>query len=93
MISGLDGCAKEYPKSYMKTHQKSKVHNPSAQVDSAAEAVNEDTNDNNEAVNQSIDEINEALCGGTQELVNTVEILEDDIACEAEIEVFDDLGI
>ena len=88
MICGLDGCVKEYPKSYMKTHQKSKIHNPSAHVDTTAEAVNEDVND----TNKSVDETNEALCGGTQELVNTVEALEDDKALEAENEVFDDLG-
>ena len=78
---GLDGCIKEYPKSYMKTHQKSKIHNPTGPNDTTAEAVSEVVDDNNEA-----------LSGGTQEFINTVESMEDDEALEAEIEVFDELG-
>ena len=81
IICGIDGCIKEYPKSYMKTHQRSKIHNPTAQSDNTAEAVIEAVDDNNEA-----------LSGGTQELVNTVEAMEDNEALEAEDNVFDELG-
>ena len=55
MVCGLDGCVKEYPKSYMKTHQRSRIHNPVAQSDSIAEAVIE-----------AVDENDKALIGGTQ---------------------------
>ena len=78
IICGLDGCVKEYPKSYMKTHQRSTIHNPDP--DTIAEAVIE-----------AVDENDEALSGGTQELVNTVVASEVDKALEAENEVFTSL--
>ena len=65
----------------MKTHQKSKIHNPTGPNDTTAEAVTEVVDDNNKA-----------LSGGTQEFINTVKSMEDDEALEAEMEVFDELG-
>ena len=77
----LNGCTKVYPKSYMKTHQESKIHNPLARPDTTASDAVINANPTDEAVS-----------GETQKLISIIEQVDNDKALEAEIEVFDKLG-
>ena len=77
---GLEGCIKEYPKSYMKTHQKSRIHVPSGPNDTTEVSVIE-TNDTDEA-----------LSGGTQELVDVIDVIDNNEALETELEIFDEIS-
>ena len=92
---GIGKCNKEYAsKSYLKIHQQTKHNVP--HVGKEAELVNtEDDDQEDDIMTDKIDEDNsteEALSGGTQLKLNSIEDAEINEALEAEPEVFDELG-
>ena len=76
VVCGLQGCTKDYTKTYMKVHQKN-VHK--VNTDNIADAMNDTIEDNSD----------EAIRGGTQTLLNVIEEEEINEALEAEDSVFD----